>query len=197
MLLVGEKMDNRIRRVIFDEEQHKYWFDAKELKGVTGAIGKKLGHVFPEGVGHVEVGKEYGKQLHSDVEHYFNDKNDLLATEGSKWVIEELETFGRTKGGFTKVECEVTVSDFEGTASKVDVVAHTNEGVFLFDIKTTSKFDREYCSLQLSTYAYLYEQNYGENVLGLFVLGTKSKRLFRIIYQGEDKVKNILEMNKC
>lgn len=190
-------MDTRVKRIIFDEEQHKYWFDGKELKGVTGAIGKKLGHVFPEGVGHVEVGKEYGKQLHSDVEHYFNDKNELLATEGSKWVIEELETFGRTKGGFTKVECEVTVSDFEGTASKVDIVAHTNEGVYLFDIKTTSKFDREYCSLQLSCYSDLYEKCYGETVLGLFVLGTKSQRLFRIIYQGEDKVKNILEMNKC
>lgn len=189
-------MDTRIKSIIFDEENHKYFFNGKELHGVTGAIGKKLGHVFPEGVGHIEVGKEYGHQLHSDVEHYFNDGNTLLATEGSKWVISQIEEFGKSKGGLNKVECEVTVSDFEGTASKIDIVAHTNEGAYLFDIKTTSKFDRVYCSLQLSVYAHLYEQNYNENVLGLFVLGTKSKRLFRIIYQGKEAVEKILAMNK-
>lgn len=142
-------MDTRIKSIIFDEENHKYFFNGKELHGVTGAIGKKLGHVFPEGVGHIEVGKEYGHQLHSDVEHYFNDGNTLLATEGSKWVISQIEEFGKSRGGLNKVECEVTVSDFEGTASKVDIVAHTDEGDYLLILRLQ-------VSLTESTVVYSY-----------------------------------------
>ena len=88
------------------------------------------------------------------------------------------------------------VSDFEGTASKIDVVMHTTDGAYLFDIKTTSHFDREYCSLQLSVYKKLFEQNYNEHVLGMYVLGTKSKRTFRIIQQEDSRVNKILNMNK-
>lgn len=189
-------MDSRIKSIVFDEEKHKYFFEGRELKGITGAIGRKMGKEFPEGVGHIEVGKEYGKELHADVEHYYNEGNSNFATEGAKWVINQIEEFSRYHGGATKVECEVMVSDFEATASKVDIVVHTKEGTYLFDIKTTSKFDRAYCSLQLSCYADLYEKCYGETVLGLFVLGTKSERLFRILYQGKEKVDKILDINK-
>ena len=87
------------------------------------------------------------------------------------------------------------VSDFEGTASKIDVVVRTDVGSYIFDIKTTSRFDRTYCSLQLSVYKKLYEHNYSENVLGMYVLGTKSKRAFRIIQQEDSKVEKILNMN--
>ena len=76
------------------------------------------------------------------------------------------------------------------------VGCNDNGKAWLFDIKTTSHFDREYCSLQLSVYKKLYEENYGETVEGMFVLGTKSKRRFRILDQGESKVNKILAMNK-
>ena len=90
---------------------------------------------------------------------------------------------------------------FEGTASKVDVVVTTVEGfAYLFDIKTTSKFDRSYCSLQLSVYKKLFEACYGGRETGrvnsMFVLGTKAKRRFRIIEQDDSKVQKILDMNK-
>ena len=42
----------------------------------------------------------------------------------------------------------------------------------------------------------MYEANYGEKVLGMFVLGTKSRRTFRIIEQEDAKVQKILDMNK-
>jgi RecB family endonuclease NucS len=97
-----------------------------------------------------------------------------------------------------KIECEVMVSDFEGTASKVDVVAwHDSGKATLFDIKTTSKFDRPYFSLQLSVYKRLFEENYGTEVKGLFVLGSKAKRSFRILEQESAKVRKILQMNKA
>ena len=89
------------------------------------------------------------------------------------------------------------VSDFEGTASKVDIVLRTlSNKAYLFDIKTTSKFDRAYCSLQLSVYKKLFEACYGTKVDRMFVLGTKSKRQFRIIEQTDTMVQKILDMNK-
>jgi hypothetical protein len=153
-----------------------------------------MGKSFPDN-DRVMLATVYGTDVHKAVETYYNDGNMNVSSDGAKWVIDTLDCFSKEHNG-KKTECEVMVSDFEGTASKADVVVHTDDGVYLFDIKTTSKFDREYCSLQLSVYQYLYERNYEEKVLGLFVIGTKSKRLFHVLYQGEDKVNKLLDMNK-
>ena len=193
-------MDNRIKAVTFDEEAHKYFYNGKELHGVTGAIGKLMGKSFPD-TDVVRLATMYGSDVHKEVENYYNN-DGKLSTEAAKWVVSELsrkadELLIDVKDSVEDIKCEVMVSDFEGTASKVDVVMRTREGkVWLFDIKTTSHFDRAYCSLQLSVYKKLYEACYGGNVCGLFVLGTKSKRTFRIIEQEASKVQKILEMNQ-
>ena len=193
-------MDNRIKAVTFNEEAHKYFYNGKELHGVTGAIGKLMGKSFPD-TDIVRLATMYGSDVHKEVENYYNN-NGKLSTEAAKWVVSELsrkadELLINVTDVVEDIKCEVMVSDFEGTASKVDVVMRTREGkVWLFDIKTTSRFDRAYCSLQLSVYKKLYEACYGGAVCGLFVLGTKSKRTFRIIEQEASKVQKILEMNK-
>lgn len=186
-------LDTRIKAVIFDEEKHKYWFEGRELHGVTGAIGKLMGKSFPDTV-LVQAATIYGSDVHKEVENYYNSNSKILSSDGAKWVVEYLEQF-KLKHFVNKIECEVMVSDFEGTASKIDVVVRTDVGSYIFDIKTTSRFDRTYCSLQLSVYKKLYEHNYSENVLGMYVLGTKSKRAFRIIQQEDSKVEKILNMN--
>lgn len=192
-------MDTRIKRIEFIEDRHEYWFVDKaghrrQLHGVTAVISKMFGKSFPES-DTVKLATLYGSTVHSEVEHYYNN-GGILSTDGAKWVVDTLETFKHNVKGGEKIECEVKVSDFEGTASKVDVVLHTLEGAFLFDIKTTSHFDRPYCSLQLSVYKELYEACYDEKVLGLFVLGTKMKRLFRIFLQDGKMVKKVLDLNK-
>ena len=197
-------MDSRIYQVEFIEDKHEYWYTEgktrKRLHGVTGAIGKLMGKSFPD-TDVVRLATMYGSDVHKEVENYYNN-NGKLSTEAAKWVVSELsrkadELLIDVKDSVEDIKCEVPVSDFEGTASKVDVVMRTLEGnVWLFDIKTTSHFDRAYCSLQLSVYKKLYEACYGGNVCGLFVLGTKSKRTFRIIEQEASKVQKILEMNK-
>ena len=195
---VGVGIDERIKAVIFNEEEHSYWYNGKELHGVTGAIGKMLGKKFPD-TDTVKIATLYGHDVHSEVEHYFNDGRKDLSSEGAKWVVETMEHWGDNllKDRVEEIKSEVMVSDFEGTASKVDLVLRTFEGnAVLFDIKTTSTFNREYCSLQLSVYKKLYEMNYGRNVTGLFVLGTKSQRAFRIIEQPLSKVEKILGMNE-
>lgn len=196
---IGVGIDERIKAVIFNEEEHSYWYSGKELRGVTGAIGKMLGKSFPD-TDTVKIATLYGHDVHSEVEHYFNDRRKDLSSEGAKWVVETMEHWGDKLFGdrVEEIKSEVMVSDFEGTASKVDLVLRTLSGNdVLFDIKTTSTFNREYCSLQLSVYKKLYEQNYNRNVTGLFVLGTKSRRAFRIIEQPSSKVDKILKMNKA
>ena len=197
-------MDSRIYQVEFIEDKHEYWYTEgnvrKRLHGVTGAIGKLMGKSFPD-TDVVRLATMYGSDVHKEVENYYNN-NGKLSTEAAKWVVSELsrkadELLIDVKDSVEDIKCEVLVSDLEGTASKVDVVMRTREGkVWLFDIKTTSHFDRAYCSLQLSVYKKLYEACYGGNVCGLFVLGTKSKRTFRIIEQEASKVQKVLEMNK-
>ena len=200
-------MDSRIKAVVFDEEKHRYSYNGKELYGVTGAIGKLMGKSFPD-TDTVKLATMYGSDVHKEIENYFNlhghfFNDSPLSTEGARWVIKELKEFcnGLILDRVDHIECEVMVSDFEGTASKVDIVVTTVEGfAYLFDIKTTSHFDRAYCSLQLSVYKHLYEECYGSRETGrvnaMFVLGTKMKRTFRILEQEPRKVKKILMMNR-
>ena len=197
-------MDTRIRAVTFNEEEHKYFYEGKELHGVTGAIGKLMGKSFPD-TDVVKLATMYGTDVHKEVENYFNKhdhwfNDSQLSTEGAKWVVEELRRFcdSLILDRATSIECEVMVSDFEGTASKVDIVLRTlSNKAYLFDIKTTSKFDRAYCSLQLSVYKKLFEACYGTKVDRMFVLSTKAKRQFRIIEQTDAMVQKILDMNKA
>lgn len=191
-------MDNRIKAVIFNEEEHSYTYNGKKLSGITSAIGKFLEKDFPD-TDTVKIATVYGSSLHKAVENYLNSGNKNLSSEGDKWVIAELEKTAKDIAGKPAVECcegEVMVSDFETTASKVDIVLHSKDGAYLFDIKTTSRFDRFYCSLQLSIYKKLYEENYREKVKGMFVLGTKQKRKFRILEQNKELVDKILSYNK-
>ena len=191
-------MDNRIKAVIFNEEEHIYTYNGKKLKGITSALGKFLEKDFPCNET-VKIATVYGSAVHKAVENYLNSGNKNLSSEGEKWVITELEKFAKDITGKSAIECcegEVMVSDFETTASKVDIVLHSKDGAYLFDVKTTSHFDRFYCSLQLSIYKKLYEENYGEKVKGMFVLGTKQKRKFRILEQNKELVDKILSYNK-
>lgn len=184
-------MDNRIKSVTFDEERHHYYYNGQLLHGVTGAICKLMGKSFPD-TEIVKLATMYGIDVHKEIENYYNEGGNL-STEAAKWVVSELDKVSDVN----KIECEVMVSDFESTASQVDVVMHLKDGtVNLYDIKTTSHFDRAYCSLQLSVYKRLYEACYGEKVSGLFVLGTKARRTFRIIEQDKDKIQKVLDINK-
>ena len=187
-------MDGRIKAVIFNEEEHSYWYSGKELHGVTGAIGKMLGKSFPD-TDTVKLATLYGHDVHKDSEQWIKEGREP-STESGKWLVEQLKNF-KIGNNVVKYEAELKVSDFIGTASCIDIVALLpDNNAVLFDIKTTSKFDREYCSLQLSVYKRLFEQNYGRTVESMWVLGTKSKRAFRIIEQPSSKVDKILKMNK-
>ena len=187
-------MDTRIKAVTFDEENHKYFFEGRELHGVTGAIGKLLGKSFPDN-DTVKLAVIYGHDVHKDSEMWIKEGREPSSGSGL-WVTQYLKDF-QSVAGVLKFEAELLVSDFKSTASCIDIVAHLKDGkAVLFDIKTTSKFDREYCSLQLSCYKRLYEEVYGEEVTAMYVLATKSRRVFRILEQDKSKVQKVFDMNK-
>ena len=191
-------MDNRIKAVEFIPDKHEYWYTEgnvhKQLYGVTAPIGKLMNKSFPDTV-LVQAAAIYGHDVHSESEMWIKEGKEP-STQAGKWLIQQLKEF-QIKYNVVKYEAELLVSDFIGTASCIDIVAHLADGnSLLFDIKTTSRFDRAYCSLQLSVYKKLYEQCYEDNVIGMFVLGTKSKRAFRILEQEQTKVDKILAMNK-
>ena len=191
-------MDNRIKAVEFIPDKHEYWYTEgnvhKQLHGVTTPIGKLMNKSFPDTV-LVQAATIYGHDVHSESELWIKEGKEP-SSEAGKWVVQYLKEF-QIEYNVVKYEAELLVSDFIGTASCIDIVAHLPDGkAVLFDIKTTSHFDRAYCSLQLSVYKKLYEACYGGTVCGLFVLGTKSKRTFRIIEQEASKVQKVLGMNK-
>ena len=191
-------MDNRIKAVEFIPDKHEYWYTEgnvhKQLYGVTEPIGKIMGKSFPDTV-LVQASIIYGHAVHSESELWIKEGKEP-STQAGKWIVQQLKEF-QIKYNVFKYEAELLISDFEKTASCIDIVAHLPDGkAVLFDIKTTSHFDRAYCSLQLSVYKKLYEACYDETVCGLFVLGTKSKRTFRIIEQEASKIQKILDMNK-
>jgi len=187
-------MDGRIKAVLFDEEAHRYFYDGKELFGVTSVIGSLLGKSFPDTLV-VQAGTVYGHDVHKECELWIKEGR-LPSTEAGKWLVSFLEDFAARRE-VVSYGSEVLVSDFEGTASCIDIVAHHKNGsVTLFDIKTTSVFDREYCSLQLSAYKRMYEACYDGKVKDLFVLGTKTRRQFRVLVQDGRRVDLIFKKNK-
>ena len=187
-------MDARIKAVTFDEENHKYWFEGRELFGVTTSISKFMGKSFPDNVT-IQASVIYGHDVHKESELWIKEGKEP-SSEAGKWVVQYLKDM-KSQYNVSHFDAELLVSDFEKTASCIDIVAHLpGRKAVLFDIKTTSHFDRAYCSLQLSVYKKLYEQCYEDNIIGMFVLGTKSKRAFRILEQEQTKVEKILAMNK-
>lgn len=184
---------NNIKDVFFNEEEHRYFYHGKELKGITACLCKYLGKVFPDNA-KVQVATLYGKDVHKESELFIKE-NKEPSTESGKWLKEEYYSFCK-KNNIEKMESEVLVSDFESTASCIDLVFHTKDGVYLADIKTTSKFDRHYCSLQLSIYKKLYEQCYRKKVKGMFVFSTSKKFVYRIFEQDKKELEKILQINK-
>lgn len=188
-----------IEQVEFIEDTHQYWItDEKghrQLNGVTSVIAKKLGKSFPQNSTTVQLACSYGLQVHKEIERWIKEGKEP-DTENSKWLRDVIIDF-RSKVGRTecqRLEGEKLVSDFENTASNVDIVLHSLEGVFLFDIKT-GDFDRRYCTMQLHAYRLMYENSYDEKVLGLYVLNTKSRRIFNIYACDDKDILRLLENN--
>lgn len=185
-------MDNRIHQVVFDEAKHEYWYEGKRLNGITGTISDLSGKKFPK-TDAVFLATVAGSDVHKEVERFFKFKKEPLSSQAS-YVCNTLKEFIPN----AVVYSEVLVSDFIGTASCIDIVISDKDEkeFYLFDIKTTTTFDRKYCTMQLSVYKYLYEKVYERKVNGLYIINTKHKRIYKIIPLSDKEVEKILDKNK-
>ncbi len=185
--------------VVFTPEPHGYHIvkdgKTRALKGVTGLLAAYL---FPrkyEGVDEetLNAAAERGSRVHENCYAV-----GVLGVAASP----EAEAYQRLmrEQGFKEIAHEYTVSDEERIASNIDLVLERGGKVFLADIKTTSHFDDEYVSWQLSVYKYLFAlQNPGVEVSGLYGVWLPRERYGkpRLVEVRERSADEILWLLSC
>lgn len=142
--------------VKFNQEKHEYWLNGKQLQGITGVLERRL---FPDKYKFVskelmERAAERGTFIHEQIE--------LADSLGVKPDVTEVQNYQKLKEeyGLKILENEYTVSDLENYATNIDGVYDVEENVVdIADYKTTSKFDKESVSWQLSICAYFLEKD--------------------------------------
>ena len=148
-------------KVRFDEEQHRYFLDEKELSGITGTLIKKA---FPDtykGIPDAVLAKaaERGSVVHQNLELFDTICNSDINIMPS--VLPEVKDYNEMliSYGLHHVDSEYLVTDNENFASAIDKVLADNEGnIYLADIKTTATLHYDNVSLQLSIYAKWFEE---------------------------------------
>ena len=141
--------------VKFNQEKHEYWLGDKQLQGITGVLERRL---FPDKYKFVskemmERAAERGTFVHEQIE--------LAESLGVNPDVQEVQNYLKLKEeyGLKILESEYTVSDLENYATNIDGVYDVEENVVdIADYKTTSKFDKESVSWQLSVCAYFLEK---------------------------------------
>lgn len=152
--------------VVFNELEHTYTLDGRELSGITSIIKR---FVFPDMYSCVSQdvlnkAAERGSIVHKNIEMW---ANGILGKD----AMPQLQPFfdAVDESGILYNQAEYLVSDCDIVASCIDLVGVDTDGhIILADIKTTAVLNIEYLRWQLSIYAYLFEhQNPGVPVYGL------------------------------
>ena len=164
----ASKLDLTISPVVFREEDHTYWLDGKELKGITSTL---IHHAFPDKYKDVDEATlkqaaSRGHTIHEEVE--FHDRFRTMPDSTRLLNYENL----KTKNGLTVIENEYLVSDEVTYASSIDIVCvNKHAEICLVDLKTTYTLDKLSTALQLSIYKRFFEaQNPGLQVAHIYAL---------------------------
>lgn len=147
--------------VVFDSEHHIYTLEGHELSGVTPIIKWLFPDTYtgiPQGV--LDAAAAYGTLIHS--------KCELADSMGiaDDMVVRNYQRIIR-EAGLQVAYSEYLVSDERSVASCIDKV-FTDDS--LGDIKTTSKVHGLNVQVQLSIYAWLYEQQTGRQANRLYLI---------------------------
>lgn len=164
-------------KVIFKEDTHQYFLNGKELQGITKAIQTvlypRLFDGIPENI--LTEAASYGTAVHKSIQEYYThflydelpELNSYLRLSQEHSIIPEAN--------------EYTVTDGVHYASKIDIVAKTQEAntFDLYDIKTYASLSQEkkiLAMFQLGIYAAFFEmQNKKCRVGNLYVLHIRHK----------------------
>lgn len=162
--------------VLFNEEEHSYWLDGRELSGITGMLQRQLFPTEFDGIPQcfIQGAADYGTSVHISCEDF--DKNWI--NDGTQEVADYIEICKQY--GLVHEASEYIVSDNKDWASKIDKVYRVSEDTFsLGDIKTYGQMTPvklEKARWQLSIYAYFFElMNRKAKVDRLFIIRLRNK----------------------
>lgn len=138
-------------KVVFNQEEHTYTLDGKQLSGVTSLLNRQLFKDKYTGISEEVLAKasERGSLIHETIECL----EGFGSTQSDIYEVQEYFKL-KEEHNLNVLENEYLVSDNTNVASSIDIVF---DDFSLADIKTTSKLDKEYVKWQLSIYAYLFE----------------------------------------
>ena len=188
---------NYVDGLVFQEDEHRYFLNGKELSGVTQVITKQL---FPHSMDGIpkhilNASAEYGSKVHKILENW--DK--LWQKDDESVELQDYRSICREYGLIHEAS-EYLVTDFQNFASACDKVYRVSDDtVSIGDIKTvygdlTKKANKdklERCRVQLSLYRYMFLLvNPQMNVKDLFVMHIRCKerkngtidRIAKLIY---------------
>ena len=188
---------NYVDGLVFQEDEHRYFLNGKELSGVTSVITK---HLFPHSMDGIpkhilNASKEYGSKIHKILENW--DK--LWQKDDESTELQDYRSICR-EYGLVHEASEYLVTDYQNFASACDKVYRVSDDtVSIGDIKTvygdlTKKANKEKlerCRVQLSLYRYMFLLvNPQMKVKDLFVLHIRCKerkngtidRIAKLIY---------------
>jgi hypothetical protein len=170
----------------FHEDEHKYYRKGKELSGITGVIGAKLGKKFPETF--VEEHRGQGSHIHKAIEGYIHTGKEISVHPAARWAVSCLEY--QQEEGY-KLYSEVLVTDHKKYASAIDILAVRDDQIIIFDTKA-GNFMRESVSWQLGVYQYFLEEMTNMSVFRCYCLATKDRNIYPIIPKSFEDVRRLL-----
>ena len=192
------------------EGLHAYMLDLEELTGVTTVLKQVLFYDKYNGISEdvLRRAAARGTAIHEAVQAHllgipYDPAPDTLEFKAeAARALASWQNYERGSELQTMVETECVeylVSNEQDIASKVDVVFKNRggEGYTLADIKTTSEFDEEYLSWQLSIYADFFRQQTGEAVTMLVAMWyNRSRGTWQVIQvkdKGHDAVQSLID----
>ena len=135
--------------VLFEEDGHTYTLEGHTLQGVTPIISWLFPETYkgiPKSV--LDNAANYGGMIHKKIE-----LADSMGIVDDQSVRDYLEL--KEQKGVKTLYNEYLVSDERNIASSIDVVM---DNLDLWDVKTTSKVHVPNVTMQLSIYAWLFEE---------------------------------------
>lgn len=157
--------------VIYNDTEHSYKYEEKQLFGITGVLKKHLFADKYDGIPKYILQKaaENGNKIHFDLQTF--DLFGEINTEKQREYSDIIQ-----KNNIKVIDNEYIVTDFEHFATAIDKVVMIDGKIYLIDVKNTQKVDFEYISWQLSICKYLFElTNPNLKVEGLKCIWTKNK----------------------
>lgn len=181
--------------VLFNQEEHTYLNTqtGKMLRGITSTLLHRINPNKYAGIPQhiLDNAAKRGSKVHEEIE--------LAETIGIEPNSQEGKNYLKLKkdNGLEFLQSEYTVSDLEHYATNIDAIYEVEENVVdIADYKTTSKFDKESVSWQLSICAYFLELNNPKvRVRKLFGIWLRNEiaQLIEVERHSDEEVKTLIK----